>query len=427
MTGRLAIGFLTFREPTLADFTSAAVEKLLAEGLIQLATNLRVPIMLLPCFIRMVEIKGRRPSCGGRQTAAPDVSLFIAQPRPFRGHFAIIGLLIAYHKTMFALFVLGLVYFACFVGGGVAEAMRKSVVCQTDLDEPTILEILQSALPGDIRKGSNELFDRAQSAKLPLNWKLPLASFFSQGEYRITFESKDPSFTFKDIEVYEESFSNFSILCNIVTHYLPVGKGLCACGNADKTDASLLPPTSASYCSLPSPCDTTDFQNRLCKVNVDPFRKSCLVITSHKPIPAGSVSYTKHTPALSDMISTFIPESLTIESVQINQGLIWLSSILQFAPLHLICLLVGLYVTVNARDLAESQTVQTFIQATVGLFLATVLLLFILYRPIERIVSRYTGVATMLFPFSIVSTVASAVYRNPWVAKQIFILLVDFW
>eukprot|EP01031_Cornospumella_fuschlensis_P034059 gene34059-41224_t len=328
---------------------------------------------------------------------------------------------------MLASLLLGLGCLVCLLGWGIGEAIGKSVICQTDLDEPSLLEILQSALPRDIRKGSSELFDAASSINVPLHWKLPLASFFSQGEYLISFDPKDPSFTFKDIAVYEESFSQFNILCNFLTHYLPIGRGLCSCTGVDREDVSLLPQSGASYCSLPSPCSTADFQNRLCKVNVDPFRKSCLVITSQKPLSSNVVVYTKHAPSLSAVLSFFIPEDFSTDSVGINQGLALLRNFLELVPMHLVCFLAGLFVVIHARDLAESQMVQTFIQATVGILLATVLLLFILYRPIERIVSRYAGIATMLFPFSILSTVVSAVYRNPWVAKQIFFILVDFW
>jgi hypothetical protein len=308
--------------------------------------------------------------------------------------------------------------------------MKRKAVCRQELFEPTLLQVLQAALPFQRFHRQN------QPQFLPylevLSWRLPIASLFSSGQYFVSFPPQNTAqtFTFKDVQLIEESFASFNVLCRAITNYLPIFKGWCMCSASSAVAAEELRAlglhASSNFCWMPSPCSASDYKNRLCRIEVDPFRKSCVLIDGVDSLDENSVRYNMSAASLLDTLGDVdLSKSFSdeISKVVVNPLIRLLGAI----PSHALCLLLGIWITVQAKELAERPDVQTVIQALLGLSLAALLLMFLLYRPLERIFSRYGGVVGMIFPYSLAMTVASSVYRHPRMALQILWLFADFW
>lgn len=319
----------------------------------------------------------------------------------------------------------------------------KRIFCLTDASEPTLLEVLTAAVPSSASSAaiSAEILQFANGTshdsivQSVLGFRLPLMSIFSSGQYFVTFPEgsgqKTEDFSFNDVSLLEESYAFFNLPCHMmVWSGVPWVRDWCSCSAAQAVkpaDWASLPAALSPYCLAPQPCTGADYKRRSCRIPVDPFRRACVVIETTTQMPSlnRDLQQQQQQQIVSFNLSTLsLLDVLPLGPVPGMEPVRRLLSL----PVHLLCLGLGLLITLHAQDLADMRTVQVLVEAAFGLGLAVLLLAFVLYRPIERLLSRYGGVvAGAFFPYSLLTTLCSLLYRHPALLRQLLSLLTAFW
>jgi hypothetical protein len=140
-------------------------------------------------------------------------------------------------------------------------------------------------------------------------------------------------------------------------------------------------------------CSDKTFADGQCSISWNPFKKGCLLINVRSDIDdesetiiQRSVHYQRVTPTLYDLWAmvqgspnpSYKSHSTSQQVEQIVEG--YLTPALKIIPTYAASLLLGYVIISNARDLADSPVMQLVMQGVYGLFLAFIVLAYILYR-----------------------------------------------
>eukprot|EP00981_Chlorochromonas_danica_P009990 scaffold2917_cov170-Ochromonas_danica.AAC.4 len=263
---------------------------------------------------------------------------------------------------------------------------KEHVICLNEHAEPTLGEVLWAALPFENVSPQSDAAEE-DSASLPtipflqdfLQLRLPFLTFFSSAQYEIRLPSQSPlssrpPFYFKDISLIEKSYVDFNLLCQLVSVVpVPYLTSWCQCSSLMSLSSeewkNVSLPAAGTYCLSQTRCDSSMMKSGKCQLLSDPFRHPCLVInsTTEEVAVRDLVSFSLRTPSLYDLLPTAEDLGYTTEDIYGDyheQKIVWklldaLTTVLRVVPYHAVCLLLGLAITSQARDLAEHSFMQT--------------------------------------------------------------------
>lgn len=317
---------------------------------------------------------------------------------------------------------------ACILLVSSVSAVREIFICDHDAERP--LPSILDSTAAMFGTGGEEMtkiyenlalqFDEVLSpwAKTPI----PVANWFSDGVY---------SFSFYDNDVLKGSIIEVNLLqqdskwsLTSAPFCLLQWDSWCTCATSTVSDLAKL------HFENQSPC-VTKLSKSVSEYLVDPSRPSCIQVL---------VSDDASIPSI-DSLATFrvvVPTADThILKVLVNRSLKDFPQIasaiigcLNYIPLYLLSLAIGLYLTLNATEIAEEKLFQVTLQVVLGLFTALVVLLVVAHRILNNILSRHSSSAYMprivdsLFGFSVMSVAYQ--YRY-FLMGQAFDMLIQFW
>lgn len=282
-----------------------------------------------------------------------------------------------------------------FISFASAVFGAKSVlVCPNLTGEPTVSEVVTNLLGNTT---TNEVLYALQSqgydisqfqsfADAALKFTLPITSLFSTGVFKISYAQAGNLYSFNDVHIaYKRNFV-MDLVCgnSFVSDRLAF---LCDCdGGQLSVDGRL-----GTHCVKSSLCSDKTFADGQCSISWNPFKKGCLLINVRSDIDEESeiiiqrsVHYQRVTPTLYDlwvMVQGLPNPSHKYQRTQVEQIVEeYLTPALKIIPTYAASLLLGYVIITNARDLADSSVMQLVMQGVYGLFLAFIVLAYILYR-----------------------------------------------
>lgn len=273
------------------------------------------------------------------------------------------------------------------------------LVCPNLTGEPTISELVNSLVGNDT---TNEMMQTLETQGLMptadaiLKWSFPVASLFSDGRFTITYDQVRNPFTFNDIHfVYKRNwFVDFSCSNEFVNNKLSF---LCDCdGGLWSTHAKF-----GLHCVKSALCSDKTLSEGRCTIAWNPFQEGCLMINIPIEMDASSealirqnVDYQRVTPVLYDWwvylagkhnpFSSNSSRSSAIHALH-HEALAnifdtYLVPTMKHIPVYGLNLVLGYVVVTNARDLTDHGGAQLLLQVVYGLFLAFIVLAYLLYR-----------------------------------------------
>lgn len=305
-------------------------------------------------------------------------------------------------------------------------AGRKEIfICSSEYGEPSISEIVVNLIPDEIpgttllsehsrhkiasvfeslNVGNTSIHSVLESA---LQLTVPVKSFVSDGLFTLTYASAQHAYTFNDVHfVYRKNFvleyvCGYDLIGDSFTSLCNCGGGLLAIGKFD----------SDHYCVRNSLCSDKSVSEGVCKIVINPFEDGCLMISIRsegstpeevqetEDLVRGSVVFDLVVPTLYnvwDSIANLIPTGTTssssfnhhshkankqgVASELVEKLKDYTTITLQNLPLYPVNLVVGYWLVTNARDLTDAPLVQLIMQGIYGLFLAFIILAYLLYR-----------------------------------------------
>lgn len=242
--------------------------------------------------------------------------------------------------------------------------------------------------------------------------EVPLLKVMSNGIHKI--DMKDISFN--DIYLYQENFYSLSYICqlDLVKENKFLFSSLCQCWTSESIPAkSLGYDSNAAFCSS-RPCSDKSNYLGSCKVRVDPFRKSCIRVTSLYPLDKSIVTYNHSIPTLkpyvqylSLFIESTIETSFDMNFEQLSRKMhtksnfmnqvIWfmfyvdelLYDCLSNIPFYFFNLIMGMYLLYHSNAIASSKLFQYIFLSSIGIFFIFFYLLWTIYRASSKTLQEY--------------------------------------
>lgn len=191
----------------------------------------------------------------------------------------------------------------------------------------------------------------------------------------------------------------------------------------------------AKYCVTPAPCNPTD---SMCSILVDPIKITCLLPMSPFVEHHSHIEYVPHVPMLGSALVESLLKNLTANPLQYPSNANYILSsflfVLDYIPLSIFLLAVGLYVMACEYELSESILVQYLASIVISLFVAVFWLLFVVFKTatsvfrsnigiLETFAGSYIQTSSALFMFMYFFTSLTA----PDVWKYVFEHVLLFW
>jgi len=267
------------------------------------------------------------------------------------------------------------------------DSSREQVlVCNDDdsiLDEHTYLDVIDHIMPVELnlKQALTPLEVSAHSSSI-LHRKVKLKSIVGYGEFAVSFEKVQQNYTFNDIYLLQDRGFLASYVCG---SSLLGSNGwlspLCQCGSTSQSlphDRLFEALRTTQYCVFQSVCTDKSIAKGYCRIRVDPFINSCIVISTRSGADEGAIrrtiSYKYHIPTLCSDLS----DLLTLSGH--NFGM-WtpIMSLLSVVPTSLFYLALGWLVVSNSREISETWYVQLLVEVLAGIGLALVLIIYLCY------------------------------------------------
>eukprot|EP00428_Durinskia_dybowskii_P079105 CAMPEP_0170361982 /NCGR_PEP_ID=MMETSP0117_2-20130122/4091_1 /TAXON_ID=400756 /ORGANISM="Durinskia baltica, Strain CSIRO CS-38" /LENGTH=334 /DNA_ID=CAMNT_0010616373 /DNA_START=735 /DNA_END=1739 /DNA_ORIENTATION=- len=105
----------------------------------------------------------------------------------------------------------------------------------------------------------------------------------------------------------------------------------------------------------------------------------------------------------------------------------YIAPVLSYVPLYGANMLLGYLIVANARDLADSSSMQLLMQAIYGLCFAFIVLGYVLFRMSKRVVGRYGGPLAELAHIPISFSILSMTLANPTILRSLQRAVWAFW
>lgn len=322
---------------------------------------------------------------------------------------------------------------------------HSRTICNGKSQDPSFWEILNFMSPPEVvdaikSVGIEDNFpDSAQvleGVKGFLSGRMPLLSFMSVGNWKVEYERPISTFSFNDIFLLQENYALVNVICNNFGS-TPVLNQLCRCWTGTPYSVDSRDHHDAQWCLVKPSCSDKSLSAGYCNVPADTIRHSCIFLNTKGNPPksdfmAAHIKYSRTVPTLSDWLSTVqssFEEELSIfkDSSSLKSFSDNVHKVLSNIPSFPIVFLLGVYVVCNARDLAESESIQNLMIAIYGLLLALIFLLYLLYRMSEKLISRYGGPVGPFVHIPVLLSMGSYMFTNPYIPNVIFHALVDFW
>jgi hypothetical protein len=145
--------------------------------------------------------------------------------------------------------------------------------------------------------------------------------------------------------------------------------------------------------------------------------------------PQYSLTAQRH-PELDPRTSTPLPPPSPILNLPIpipTELWLFFLKVLSYIPQYFVALLVGLFSTLNARELADSLTCQVVMECIYGVFLSVIVMAYLLHSQSRRMLGRYGGAMGELANIPLSLSMASMVLANPKMLSLFFYALASFW
>ena len=263
------------------------------------------------------------------------------------------------------------------------------LICNDDesiLDEHTYLDVIYHIImPYD--ELNQQATVHASSASI-LHRKVKLKAIVSYGEFVVSYGGRtQQNYTFNDIYLLQERGLLMSFVCG--SSLLNVGPNgwlspLCRCGSTRQSlprDELLDALRTTQYCVSQSGCTDKSIAEGYCRIRVDPFINSCVVISTRSGVRwdedaiRRSVAYKYRIPTLRSDLS-----DLLALSGHDLEGL-WtpITTLLSLVPTSLFCLVVGWLMISYSREMSETWLVQLLVEVMMGVGLALLLIIYLCY------------------------------------------------
>jgi hypothetical protein len=271
---------------------------------------------------------------------------------------------------------------------------RSILVCPNLTEEPTISELVTGLVGNETAaqvKGTLESQGISTSSlsilDSVLKWSLPVTSLFSYGQFTVTY-SQPRVFTFNDISIVHKRNHFIDLACNnsFVNERLSF---LCDCdGGVLAVDQGM-----GTQCIKSGLCSDKTLAEGKCVIPWNPFDKGCLMINVRSDLDVAeesavhnSVKYKRVTPTLYDVWVAVMGFTNPFSTASSSHTVLaeafdaYVVPVLRHVPLYAVNLVLGYAVVTNARDLIEYGSVRMLLQVVFGLFLAFIVLAYMLYR-----------------------------------------------
>jgi hypothetical protein len=271
---------------------------------------------------------------------------------------------------------------------------RSILVCPNLTVEPTISELVTGLVGNETAaqvKGTLESQGISTSSlsflDSVLKWSLPVTSLFSYGRFTVTY-SQPRLFTFNDISIVHKRNRFIDLACSnsFVNDRLSF---LCDCdGGVLAVDQG-----EGTQCIKSGLCSDKTLVEGKCVIPWNPFDKGCLMINVRSDLDVteesavqNSVEYKRVTPTVYDVWVAVMGFTNPFSTASSSHTVLaeafdaYVVPMLQYIPLYAVNLVLGYAVVTNARDLIEYGSARMLLQVVYGLFLAFIVLAYMLYR-----------------------------------------------
>jgi len=370
-----------------------------------------------------------------------------------------------------------------------AGETKEVMICAKNTIDPTYMDILKywsspeidihvesfvsTISTADFSIGNSSLFEVLKEG---LDTNFPVKSVISDGYFTLSYERAQNAFTFNDIYLIYEKSMAMNLFCESISYLFGPWNSLCNCGSdLVGEDALFQGSDSTYYCVQKSACTDKTVTQGYCEIFVNPFSSSCVLIVVPEHVedalvtgsaeykqqivtfydllaslfggvehslaakrrrsvyqssassgsdanggtrnPYPSTSAFNHRPMLKDAFQLPIPPEVEIVVVKA----------LDYIPLYLINFVVGLYITSNARDLADQATMQLIMEAIFGVFLAFIVIAYQLHKSSRQMLGKYGGPIAELANIPLSLSVVSMIIANPKMLQLFLYATMAFW
>jgi hypothetical protein len=310
----------------------------------------------------------------------------------------------------------------------VSSERRKDVlVCPMDSIEPTFWDILAHMVPAPVSfdvPGIDALSEKyltftksmdqldvvknlGSISKKALATRLPVKSFIGDGVFTISFLTGHGLFGFSDVYfVYRMNiFAQYFCSFPAVSGYF---QSVCHCTAANFEWDDGQQRDGNVYCVKSSICTDKNAREGLCKLTVNPFADGCMLISTNsfkgyfdeaeQQRVRASVSYALTVPSVADIGTALFSDPSSASASQSRsrstsqdaaaEQLLWkaletiahyLGVFFSYCPMYIVNCLLGYALVSNARELADEAWMQLVVQCIYGLFLAVLVIAYVLY------------------------------------------------
>jgi hypothetical protein len=271
------------------------------------------------------------------------------------------------------------------------------LICNDDesiLDEHTYLDVIDHIImPYDELnlKQQQQATVHASSSSI-LHRKVKLKAIMSYGEFVVSYGGKtQQNYTFNDIYLLQERGLLMSYVCG--SSLLSAGPNgwlseLCRCGSTRQSlprDELLDSLRTTQYCVSQSGCTDKSIAEGYCRIRVDPFINSCVVISTRssdrvrwdEDAIRRSVKYKYHIPTLRSDLSDLL--ALSGHDLEALWTFYPITTLLSLIPTSLFCLVVGWMMISYSREMSETWLVQLLVEVMMGVGLALLLIVYLCY------------------------------------------------
>ena len=302
---------------------------------------------------------------------------------------------------------------------------KEILICNHErmIGEPTYLDIISSIIPFDTMNIQFDSYSQKVDHEMKiicdklnidkqyllypftvlyelLNKTFPIKALVSNGQYYLSYGAAMNTYTFNDVYLIQKNAIIFNYFCKYM-NYEDVFQSICQLDHSILGDDILFDGLDINeFIVKPSICTDKSVADGYCKVNVDSFTHSCLLIRlsntndSNKHIDeaiiTSSVTYQYIVPTLYGYYSNIMEQvgiRLTLHpnqalyDMKTNHDIIHLIilKILAFTPIYIFNFIIGCLIIINARDISESKFGQITVQIIAGFFLSLIVILYLCY------------------------------------------------
>lgn len=302
---------------------------------------------------------------------------------------------------------------------------KEVLICNHErmIGEPTYLDIINSIISFDtinlhfdsysqkIDSEMNAICDKFNIDKQYLlypfvlfyellNKTFTIKALVSNGQYYLSYGTAMNTYTFNDVFLIQRNGIVFNYFCKYM-NYEDVFQSICQLNHNILGDDILFDGLDINEFTVkPSICTDKSVADGYCKVNVDSFTDSCLLIrlsntnelttNIDENTIRNSVTYQYIVPTLYGFYSNLMEQiglkltlhpNQSLNDMKTNRDIIHLIilKIFSFTPIYIFNFMVGWLILMNACDVSESKLGQTIIQIIAGFFLSLIVILYICY------------------------------------------------